>query len=125
MMVPFLGREATCEAAKQVLDLIVTKGNAKEVFLKCVQGLKRIQYERSAGDDDDTLVEKLAQTTLEDVVDPVTQTTELYEATINGAFSLQSSCSLETYQDSLSFTIPHDFGSGAFDEYHPCVSHFG
>ena len=52
MIVPFLGNKDTAELGSQVLDLLVMKGNAKEVFLKCVEALKGIQYSRDVNDND-------------------------------------------------------------------------
>lgn len=93
MLLPYLGQKATNEDARKVLDILVTKGNAKEVFLKCVEGLKSIVWERTYDDDDDdddgeaTLAEKLAKvTTDEDAVkvDQVLQTRELHRAVSRG-----------------------------------------
>lgn len=101
MLLPYLGQKATNEDARKVLDILVTKGNAKEVFLKCVEGLKSIAWERTydADDDDDddgeaTLAEKLAKVTTDEKavkVDQVLQTRELYRA-VNRGLGFAISC---------------------------------
>jgi hypothetical protein len=89
MLLPFLGQKTTNEDAGKVLDILVAKGNSKEVFLKCVEGLKSIVWERTYDDDDDddggeaTLTESLAKITAtkdEVKVDPILQTVGLYRA---------------------------------------------
>src|SRR5271170_872589 len=99
MLLPFLGRKATNEDAGKVLDILVAKGNSKEVFLKCVEGLKSIVWERIYGDDDDddcgeaTLAESLAKLSAaedEVKVDPILQTVGLYQAVKQGMKSIIS-----------------------------------
>ena len=89
MLLPFLGQKTTNEDAIKVLDVLVTKGNSKEIFLKCVEGLKSIVWERTYDDDDDddggeaTLTESLAKITVtkdEVRMDPILQTVGLYRA---------------------------------------------
>ena len=92
MMVPFLGNKDTAELGSKVLDLLVMKGNAKEVFLKCVEALKGIQYSRDVNDNDNeeeedeedevTLAEKLSKFNMKSTIEinPVQQTTQLYKA---------------------------------------------
>src|SRR5271155_5578376 len=92
MLLPFVGQKTTNEDAGKVLDILVTKGNSKEIFLKGVEGLKSIVWERTYDDDDDdddddggeaTLTESLAKITVtEDEVrmDPILQTVGLYRA---------------------------------------------
>jgi len=94
MLVPFLGKKSTSEMGSKVLDVVVDKGNAKEVFLKSVEALKDIKYgadyEDTAGVEDPgeaTLAEKLSEFTVEDTeVDPIEQTTELYKAVFKGTY---------------------------------------
>jgi hypothetical protein len=96
---PYLGQKATNEDARKVLDILVTKGNAKEVFLKCVEGLNSIVWERTYDDNDNiddgeaTLTEKLAKITTDEKdvkVDEVLQTLELYRAVTRGMSSAMS-----------------------------------
>src|SRR5271169_1572509 len=96
MLLPYLGQKGTNEEARKVLEILVTKGNSKEVFLKCVEGLKSIVWERIYDDDDDdddgeaTLTEKLAKVTTDEKdvkVDQVLQTVELYRAITRGLSS--------------------------------------
>lgn len=97
MLVPFLGRKATKDIAAQVLDVVVTKGNAKEVFLKCVEALKGIKYGTDFDDlaeegeeGEATLAERLSEFTMEDTeVDPIQQTTELYGGIFKGTSSIR------------------------------------
>ena len=89
MLLPFVGQKETRQNAVKVLDIVAEKGNAKEVFLKCNEGLKNIVWKRNYFDKDDedgeaTMSEKLAQICIEDKttkMDPVSQTKELYRAT--------------------------------------------
>lgn len=91
MMVPFLGSHETLECAVTVLDVIVEKGNSKEVFLKCVEGLKSIHYKRDVDDEDEdededgTLREEPAETTSSEKINSVAQTVELYNITAKGS----------------------------------------
>ena len=94
MIVPFLGNKDTVELGSQVLDLLVTKGNAKEVFLKCAEALKGIQYSRDLNDDDNeekkeeeddheiTLAERLSKINMKSTIEirSIQQTTQLYKA---------------------------------------------
>ena len=97
MLLPYIGQKGTHDNGVKVLEIVLAKGNAKEVFLKCNEGLKNIVWERTyddGGDDDDgeaTLAEKFNQVTLdpkENKVNPVVQTVELYRA-INAGYSLR------------------------------------
>ena len=70
---------------------MVTKGNAKEVFLKCFEALKRIKYGSDYDEDvvdeegEATLAEKLSEFSMQDTeIDPIQQTTELYNAIFEG-----------------------------------------
>src|SRR5277367_5739915 len=99
MLLPFLGQKATNENAGKVLDILVTKGNSKEVFLKCVEGLKLIVWERKYDDDDGdgdgeaTFTETFAKITgpeNEVKVDPILQTVGLYRAVKQGLNSVIS-----------------------------------
>jgi len=97
MFLPFLGQKTTNEDAGKVLDILVTKGNSKEIFLKCVEGLKSIVWERTYDDDDAdddgeaTMTETLDKITGAEVkVDTILQTVGLYRAVkqgINSAIS--------------------------------------
>lgn len=111
MLLPFLGRSTTLDNAKNVLDIIVAKGNAKEVFLKCNEALKNIIWERNYDDDDEhddgdeydgderdddggeaslaEQIEKVRITEKEEKLDPVMQTVELCQAINAGPFLLQ------------------------------------
>jgi Uncharacterised protein family, YAP/Alf4/glomulin len=89
MIVPFLGNGDTVDSGSKVLDLLVMKGNAKEVFLKGVEALKGIQYSRDLNEEEEeeeeneaTLAEKLSKFKMESPfeIDPVQQTTHLYKA---------------------------------------------
>jgi Uncharacterised protein family, YAP/Alf4/glomulin len=103
MLLPYIGKGSTRENAARVLDVIIAKGNAKEVFLKCNEGLKSILWERTDEDEDEdddgddgeaTLAEKIARVRLmnsdnDDKVDPVVQTEELCRViNIGDSFSL-------------------------------------
>ena len=92
-LLPYLGQKGTHDSAVRILDIVTAKGNAKEVFLKCNEGLKNILWERTYDDDDDndnggeaTLADKLVELNLEQngKADPVIQTVELYRATNKG-----------------------------------------
>ena len=97
-LLPFLGRKETNEETVKVFDILVTRGNAKEVFLKCVEGLRSILWERTYDNDqvDDSeamLSEKLAKVTTNDdgiKVDPILQTVGLYQAVKQGMNSVSS-----------------------------------
>jgi fatty acid/phospholipid biosynthesis enzyme len=80
MLLPFLGHKTTSQAAEEVLDVVVIKGNAKEVFLKCIEGLQNTTYDRELISDD---VDE-NQTAPTEEVDPVLQTTKLYQAAQKG-----------------------------------------
>lgn len=91
MLLPYVGRKGTHDNAVKVLNIVLAKGNAKEVFLKCNEGLKNIVWERIYDDDDDdgeaALAEKFNEVTINDKdngVDPVVQTVELCRATNTG-----------------------------------------
>jgi hypothetical protein len=94
MLTPFLGIRPTRDTGIKVLDTVVTKGNAKEVFLKCVEALKGIKYGTDfddAEEEDDgeaTIAEKLSEFTLmeDSSIDPIQQTTELYKAIFKGIY---------------------------------------
>jgi len=119
MLLPYLGKKTTNVEARKVLDLLVTKGNAKEVFLKCVEGLKLIAWERTYDYDDDddgeaTLTEKLAQVTTDEKdvkVDQVLQTVELHRAITEGmsptSFILRRKCSKESRQTDQLASLQH------------------
>jgi Uncharacterised protein family, YAP/Alf4/glomulin len=90
---PFIGQKVTRDNALKVLDIVIIKGNAKEVFLKCIEALRLVHWERTFDDDDDdddgeaTMTEKLAEITKdekENKVDPIAQTVELYRAINKG-----------------------------------------
>jgi hypothetical protein len=128
MMVPFLGREGTLKSAADVLDVIVSKGNAKEVFLKCVEALRGIRYIRNVNDDsdEDTLKENAAPN-LNERINPVIQTVQLCNASMNGTFhSSDLTSSIQTYSDETFFTVSDYICCGAIDKYHqrlpkPCA----
>jgi hypothetical protein len=87
MLLPFLGQSATRSDAVKVLDILVDKGNAKEVFLKCTDALKLVVWDSGFGDGEDgddgeaTLTGNLKQISCEnEEVDPVMQTVELSRA---------------------------------------------
>src|SRR5271156_448201 len=90
MLLPFIGNKATRESAVKILDVVVTKGNSKEVFLKCTEALKNIQWERTyEGEEDEegeaTVAEDLENMDFEDLpIDTVAQTIQLYKATQKG-----------------------------------------
>lgn len=94
MLLPYIGQKGTHDDAVRVLHIVLEKGNAKEVFLKCNEALKNIVWERTYdddyGDDDDsddreaTLAEKFNEVTIHDKVDSVVQTVELYRAVTTG-----------------------------------------
>ena len=94
MLTPFLGIKPTRDMGIKVLDTVVTKGNAKEVFLKCVEALKGIKYGTEFDDAEEEedgeaiLAEKISEFTLmEDnpsSIDPIQQTSELYKAIFKG-----------------------------------------
>jgi hypothetical protein len=92
MLVPFLGRSVARPYAANVLNVLVEKGNAKEVFLECTEALKRIPWEEEFDEDDDndgeaTLAEKLTEFTItkdESENDQIGQVSELYRATQTG-----------------------------------------
>jgi len=89
MLLPFIGNKATRENAVELLDIVVTKGNSKEVFLKCTEALNGVQWERTYEDDEDegeaTLAEELENMNFEDFpIDTAAQTIELYKATQKG-----------------------------------------
>jgi hypothetical protein len=90
MLVPFLGHSETRPYTANVLDVVVEKGNAKEVFLKCTEALKRIPWREEFDDDEDndgeaTLAEKLTEFTKDESEnDQIGQVSELYRATQTG-----------------------------------------
>jgi hypothetical protein len=91
MLIPFLGSSVTRPYAANVLDVVVEKGNAKEVFLKCTEALKRISWREEFDEEDDydggeaTLAEKLIEFTKDESEnDQVGQVLELYRATQTG-----------------------------------------
>jgi hypothetical protein len=91
MLIPFLGRSVTRGYAANVLDVVVEKGNAKEVFLKCTEALKCIPWREEFDDEDDedggeaTLAEKLTEFTKDESEnDQIGQVLELYRATRTG-----------------------------------------
>jgi len=96
MMIPFLGKKETLQAAVKVLDIVVEKGNSKEVFLKCVEGMKSIRYKRDVvvddededEDEDGALAEKPFDTTSNEKVNPAAQSVELYKVTAKGILHL-------------------------------------
>jgi hypothetical protein len=69
MLLPFLSHGATYPAAEKVLDVVTAKGNPKEVFLKCTEGLHRILWETDASEQE-----------ISRESDPVLATTKLYHA---------------------------------------------
>ena len=96
MLLPYIGQKGTHDNGVKVLDIVLAKGNAKEVFLKCNEGLKSIVWERTYDDDNDdgeaTLTEKFNKVTIDDdddKADPVVQTVELYRA-INTGYAPQT-----------------------------------
>lgn len=134
MLLPFIGRKATHGKAIKVLDIVITKGNAKEVFLKCIEGLKNIIWERNYDEDEEdddgeaTLAEKISEFRMDDndenddKVDPVVQTAELCQAINTGySFILYNSWlkgSFQTYSNRSSCTIFNDFRSCIINESH-------
>ena len=89
MLLPFIGNTATHTDAVRILNTIVTKGNAKEVFLKCTEGLRSIAWQRESYHDDDgdgeaAMTKKLTVEDQPTEVDPVIQTLELYGASRKG-----------------------------------------
>lgn len=89
MLLPFIGNTATHTDAVKILVTIVIKGNAKEVFLKCTEGLRSIVWQRESYHDDDgdgeaAMTKKLAFDDQPTEVDPVIQTLELYGASKKG-----------------------------------------
>jgi len=87
MMVPFLGRKATSETAQEVLDVVVNKGNPKEVFLKCVEGIRNILWQREELEEeelDDPHLPEDSEVTPEDGPDPVMQLIKLHDAAKEG-----------------------------------------
>ena len=102
MLLPYIGKKSTRENAAKVLDVIITKGNAKEVFLKCNEGLKCIFWERKGEDEDEdgddgeaALAQNIARRLMindndnDNKVDPVVQTVELCRAiSIGDSFNI-------------------------------------
>ena len=104
----------------KVLDVVVNKGNAKEVFLKSVEALKDIKYgadyEDTAEVEDpgeSTLADKLSEVTVEDTeLDPIQQTTELYKAIFKGIRIwrvILSYSSIQTNSNGSTFAVFDDF----------------
>lgn len=90
MLLPFLSREGTRSDAHTVLDIVVRKGNAKEVFLKCTEALKSISWEREYEEEEEDDAETTLAGKLEDValdeneVNLTELATELFFASENG-----------------------------------------
>jgi hypothetical protein len=88
MIVPFLGFQATVEAGREVLNVVVKKGNPKEIFLKSTEALQGIAWEREVLEDEASdevdLVETISKVTIGDGCDPLLQLTELYNASRAG-----------------------------------------
>src|SRR5579871_6673416 len=84
MLIPFLGQGTTSDAAKAVLNHIISKGNAKEVFLKCLEGMQNITWQRETFDetneDNSDLAVPVSLINLEGGSDPLLQTIALYNA---------------------------------------------
>jgi hypothetical protein len=98
MLLPFLGRTATEAKADQVLTILVSKGNAKEVFLKCNEALKKIEWQPQDDADEYDDGEATVAETLQAVskleegqedINPVRQMVALCRATDTGSFALR------------------------------------
>jgi Uncharacterised protein family, YAP/Alf4/glomulin len=93
MLLPFLGRQSTETKANQVLTILAQKGNPKEVFLKCNEALKQIQWRDDDldeyDDDEVTVAETLKNVSKEDEENnPVKQMISICHATNIGLFRL-------------------------------------
>lgn len=80
MLVPFLGRKGTRNLADSVLDVVVRKGNAKEVFLKCTEALKSISWVRDYDEEDSDAEATLADKLDDNKVDLTELVVELFFA---------------------------------------------
>ena len=98
VILPYIKQKQTRVDAVRILDIVTTKGNAKEVFLKCIEGLKTIAWEPSVLNDEEeintveTIIEKRNGTTPteEDPLDTIAQTSEIFRATIKGLIGLNN-----------------------------------
>ena len=89
LLIPFLGQKTTVDAAQKVLSVVMSKGNAKEVFLKCVEGIRNIIWEREPSEEEHIESKlEMAPTTEatlhERQPDAILQTTKLYHAALGG-----------------------------------------
>jgi Uncharacterised protein family, YAP/Alf4/glomulin len=53
MVVPFVGDDATTDAAEGILSLLAEKGNLKEVFLKFLEALKKVEFNVSISEEEE------------------------------------------------------------------------
>jgi hypothetical protein len=93
MLLPFLGRQSSEAKANEVLTILVQKGNPKEVFLKCNEALKQIQWRDDDldeyDDDESTIAETLKNVYRADEENkPVKQMTSMCGATDTGSVKL-------------------------------------
>jgi hypothetical protein len=93
MLLPFVGRKSTVTKANEVLKILAHKGNAKEVFLKCNEALKQIQWRDDDldeyDDDEATVAETLKNLSKEDEQNyPVKQMISICRATDTGSSGL-------------------------------------
>jgi Uncharacterised protein family, YAP/Alf4/glomulin len=96
MLLPYIGRKSTVENANKVLNVVTAKGNAKEVFLKCIEALKMIIWENTVEEDDNddeeaTLAGKIVEVSVHengDKQDSMFQTIQVYHAINTGYFLL-------------------------------------
>jgi hypothetical protein len=94
MLLPFLGRQSSEAKANEVLTILAQKGNPKEVFLKCNEALKRIQWRDDDldeyDDDESTVAETLKNVSKDEENQPVKQMTSICGATDTGSVKLGS-----------------------------------
>lgn len=122
MLLPFLGRKATETNANKVLTVLVTKGNAKEVFLKCNEALRTIEWQPQddAGPHEEgeaNVAEALNAISKEQEgqeIDPVKQVVAICRATDIGNLSFRViNVSIQTNPNELSCAV--------FDEFCRCL----
>jgi Uncharacterised protein family, YAP/Alf4/glomulin len=120
MLLAFLGRQSTEKKANEVLTIVGQNGNAKEVFLKCNEALKQIQWRADDLDEYDdsetTIAETLKNMSNEDEENnPVKQMIFICRATNMGMYGLGSQGpdgSIQTNSDESAVAVSYDIRGG-------------
>jgi Uncharacterised protein family, YAP/Alf4/glomulin len=85
-LLPYIKQEGTRIDAVQILDIVTAKGNAKEVFLKCAEALKVVEWDPSLAADDNEDHDTTGKLSVdEDILNDIALTHELFRATNEGS----------------------------------------